>query len=117
MNPGDLDILDRIKFRYNETYLENTVIYVCPELVPSGEFDFGDIKLILPWNAYLVFIDLNPKANWGHNCCYIAFEKGGNKTIRVEAQFPPFFISIQWRFILFWKGPDIPDWAVMTYPD
>ena len=117
MDDSDLKIHETIKLIFNETILARAIVYVSAELAGPGEYEFGDIKMILPWYAHVLFIDLEPAANWGHKCIYLALQADGDERIEAKAQFPPSFGQAKTRFSLFQKGPDAPDWAVMTFKD
>jgi hypothetical protein len=77
----------------------------------------GDALVEVPWDAHIVFVDLEPRANWGHACCYLAIRRDGDEVIQVAAQMPPFLKGKTSTFRLLWRGPLAPEWAVVTNPD
>ena len=91
----------------------SSVVYLEPSLVKCGNAVEIDRKQVRPrWDAYLVFIDLQPQSNWGHPCRYllISLETGEIETL--DASFPPFLKGPSRPLRVIWKGPQVPDWAV-----
>ena len=60
----------------------------------------------------LVFIDKEPRANWGHASRHllIALEDGSVQSI--DSQFPPFLRGVPKTLRLIWKGEEVPEWAI-----
>jgi len=68
----------------------------------------------VPWDAWIVFADLEPQANWGHRCVYLILQCEGNEFVQESAQMPPFLKPGGMPFRLLWKGSEVPDWAVAS---
>ena len=59
----------------------------------------------------LAFIDLDPAANWGHNCRYLLFEAESNRLKeKIEGQFPPDRDALR----LIHRGESVEDWMLLT---
>ncbi|UFS69808.1 hypothetical protein LPW11_18200 [Geomonas sp. RF6] len=43
----------------------------------------------MPFDGYYVFVDLMPKANWGHPAFSLLISSDGNKTQLFHTEFPP----------------------------
>ena len=95
--------------------LVDAIVYLSADSVLGGEQrKFGDTLINVPWDAELVFIDLEPGVNWGHECCYLVIRRNTDEVIRVEARMPPFLKDGASTFQLLWRGDLAPEWAVMT---
>jgi hypothetical protein len=61
----------------------------------------------------VVFVDRAPRANWGHSCRYLLVDLDAHSVESIEAQFPPFLRAVPKTLKAIWKGPTVPDWAVV----
>ena len=50
---------------------------------------FPQLSLILPWDGFVAFVDLEPMANWGHACRYVLMHPETGESKAVNAQLPP----------------------------
>jgi hypothetical protein len=97
------------------------IVYLASQPITPGErLSFPRLTLECPWDAYLMFADLDPSANWGHACCYICIGSETGQRLRVDAQLPPFGPSHarssprQWRVI--YRTPGVPE-ALLAIPE
>lgn len=115
MMQSDRSIFERVRAVLGDEMLLNAIVYVSHEMVPAGmRIQLGDALMDVPWDAWIVFTDLEPQANWGHRCVYIAFQHEGNEFMQKNAQMPPFLKPGGMPFRLLWKGSEAPDWAVAS---
>ena len=106
-------ILDRVRSRLGESKLEESIIYLDDDLKHAAErVSVGDVVIDVPWKSYIVFVDFEPKANWGHMCSYIAIRPDGDEIVEFSAHMPPFLKADAPSFHLLWRGPLVPEWAV-----
>ena len=83
---------------------------------PATKIDFPGIHIDVPWEAFLVFVDREPTANWSHSCRYVLINCENGEMKSFEAQFPPFRPDgnfPHWRVL--YKAPTVPD-AVLAVP-
>ena len=68
-----------------------THLSVLPSVYPAGyAFKLVDKQLVVRQEAALVFVDLQPRANWGHSCSYQFYDATSGKLLYQEAAlFPP----------------------------
>ena len=95
---------------------DKSVVYLDTEELPTGstiEIDGREVRL--PWKGVLVFIDMEPQANWGHACRYLLFDLASGEMLSFEAQFPPYLRGPSETLTLLWKGASAPVWAVATH--
>jgi hypothetical protein len=84
-------ILDKIRASLNADRLAGSIIYLDWNMVKAGQkLELGDALMEVPWDAYIAFVDLEPRANWGHECCYLAIRQDSDESIQVVAHMPPF---------------------------
>jgi len=93
--------------------LARAIVYLSDELRSAGDrVTVADAIVEFPWPGAVVFVDLEPGANWGHACSYLAVRSDANDVIEVAAHMPPFLKAGSARFRCIWRGPQAPDWAV-----
>ena len=111
-------ILDRVRDSLGADQLPGAIVYLDRSPIGAGErIQLGDALIEAPWDAYVVFVDLEPGANWGHACSYLAIRRDGDDAVQVAAQMPPFLKGGTSTFRLLWRGPLAPEWAVATNAD
>ena len=98
----------------------SSVMYLATDPVAAGTtLQFARLTFVCPWDAHLVFVDLDPMANWGHACRYVCVNRDTGETRTTAAQLPPFGPPVEghphyhWRVIH--KSPGVPD-AVLAVP-
>ena len=110
-------ILDRVRVFLGADRLRGTIIYLDPIPIRAGEqVQAGDALIETPWEAHIAFVDLKPRLNWGHACCYLAIRRDGDEVIQVAADMPPFLQAGKSTFHLLWRDPLAPEWAVGAKP-
>jgi len=93
---------------------ERTIIYYDEQEIPRGsKIRLGHSDIEVPWNATVVFIDLRPGANWGHECRYILINNKSKEIKTTPADMPPFLKEVPPTLHLLWLGIKAPRWAVM----
>jgi hypothetical protein len=90
------------------------VVYLATPPIARGEtVTFPRLEFACERDGYIVFVDLDPWANWGHRCCYLCLDAESGDAERKEAQFPPFASGRegrperQWQVI--YQAPGVPD--------
>lgn len=107
-------ILEIVGASLGEEQMAGVIVYLDPSEIQSGQkVQVGDVQFEVPWNAQVVFVDLEPRANWGHACCYLAIALDTNEVIQVAAHMPPFLKAGTSTYRLLWRGPLAPEWAVV----
>lgn len=110
-------IMDKVRNSLSAERLEKAIVYLDRELKRAAErVSVGDVVIDLPWDGHMAFVDLEPKANWGHACSYLAIRLDGHEVIKLAAQMPPFLKAETSTFGLLWRGPLAPEWAVARNP-
>lgn len=115
MRESDQGIFERVSTVFDDATLSNAIVYLSREIAHAGaRVHAGDVLIDIPWEARIVFVDLEPQANWGHRCAYIILQCEGNGCIRKDAQMPPFLKPGGMPFRLLSKGAAVPEWTVAT---
>jgi hypothetical protein len=111
-------VLDKVRQHVGAARLESAIVYLDQSLRRVGErVAVGDVLIALPWDGYVAFVDLEPSANWGHACLYLAVRDGDDDVVAQAAQMPPFLKCGTSAFRLLHRGSLAPEWAVATDPD
>lgn len=111
-------ILEKISGILGSDRLSEVIIYLDQNPISGGKrLEVGDAIIEAPWDAHVVFVDLKPGVNWGHDCCYMAIRRDGDEIIQVAAHMPPFLKAQPSTFRLIWRGPKASEWAVSTDSD
>jgi hypothetical protein len=118
MTENNQRILDKVRSSLGGDQLASAIVYVGRAQIHAGvRVQFGDALIEVPWEAHIAFVDLEPGANWGHACCYLAIRRDADDVIKVSARMPPFLKAEPSAFRLLWRGPLAPKWAVVTGSD
>jgi hypothetical protein len=92
---------------------QRSAVYLDERELPAGSsVDIDSQQILVTAPSALVFVDLEPAANWGHASRYLIVDLGTGAVRSIDAQFPPFLRGAPKTLRLVWKGPDVPDWAV-----
>ena len=111
-------IMDKVRGSLGADRLEGAIIYLDHDLKRAGErVSVADMVIDVPWDGHIAFVDLEPKANWGHACSYLAIRLYGDEVIELAAHMPPFLKAEASTFRLLWRGPLAPEWAVARNPE
>ena len=111
-------ILDKVRGSLGADRLLGTIVYLDRRPIRAGErVQVGDALIEVPWDAQIAFVDLEPKANWGHACSYLAIRIDSDEVSEYAAHMPPFLKTEASNFHLLWRGPLAPEWAVATDTD
>ncbi|HRP71406.1 MAG TPA: hypothetical protein PK743_02075 [Luteimonas sp.] len=118
MSIDDQELMRRVREAVPADRLSGAIVYggVSP-LEAGARFAAGDVDLIAPWPALVVFVDPHPQANWGHDCLYLLMRRDGREHLQAPASLPPFLKQDQPRFRLLWKAATVPDWAIANGAD
>lgn len=105
----DVDVAALVRRQLSGDEIAHGMVYMAEAAVHAGtHLDFPKIHLDVPWDAFLVFVDRQPTANWSHSCRYLLVRTTGGETKSIEAQLPPFGReSIRWRVL--YRAPSVPD--------
>jgi hypothetical protein len=113
LNDLEQRILDKVRDSLGADRLESAIVYLDHKHKRAGEcLHVADVMIHLPWDGHVAFVDLEPKANWGHACSYFAIRLDGEEVIELPAQMPPFLKAEASNFGLLWRGALAPEWAV-----
>ncbi len=68
-----------------------SITYWDNKLLEKGDkIKIGFKEFVMPFQGFLVFVDLEPKANWGHRCLYFLIDSQSFEYKIVEGEFPPY---------------------------
>ncbi|MBS0298328.1 MAG: hypothetical protein JSR32_00100 [Proteobacteria bacterium] len=113
MTESEQSIFERVRGIFGDEILLNAIVYISHETVHAGtRIHLGDALIDVPWEAWVVFADLEPQANWGHRCAYIVLQCEGSEFMRKNAQMPPFLKPGGLPFRLLRKGAEASEWAI-----
>jgi hypothetical protein len=90
------------------------VLYLDRRELPAGSTLTVDNREIpLRRRSAVAFVDKVPQANWGHPSRYLLIDLDNGGIESIDAQFPPFLRSVPPTLQTVFKGPAVPDWAVV----
>lgn len=71
---------------------ERAIIYWDKKLLEVGDkVKIGRKTIDMSFKGYMVFVDLEPKANWGHPCLYFLIDIRTQDIKIIKEEFPPYF--------------------------
>lgn len=90
--------------------LQQAVVYIIPSIKKGEEVAVNRKRMEAPVSSVMLFIDLEPKANWSHRCKYIWLSTDGEIIESEHGQFPPDDKNLK----LLYKSDDIESWMLLT---
>jgi hypothetical protein len=103
-------ILEIVKKNVTEEELRDSVVYIIPNLAKGEELTINRNKTVLRSPAFLLFIDLEPRANWSHKCRYLLVGESGEILEKIQGNFPPDETKLQ----LLLMPQQVEDWNLIT---
>ena len=97
----------------SEEARESSVVYLDERVLPTAavvEIDGKEIRI--PWPAVIAFIDLEPMANWAHDCRYLLVNVETGELRSIDARFPPFLRGASDTLRVIWKAEAVPPWTL-----
>jgi hypothetical protein len=92
---------------------ESSVVYLDKRVLPAGGVvRVGAEEMRTAWPAVMAFVDLEPRANWGHDCRYVLVNAETGELQAIEARMPPFLGGAPETLRVVWKPEAVPPWAV-----
>jgi hypothetical protein len=92
---------------------ESSVVYLDKQVLPPDSIIEIDRKpLQTPAKTVVAFVDLEPTANWGHDCRYLLLNPETGEVESRAARLPPFLRGKPSTLNVIWKGDKVPDWTV-----
>lgn len=107
------ELMTAVKNACTEDELRESIVYIIPNLEAGEEITINRKAVKISSPSSLLFIDLEPRANWSHACRYLIISKTNNALKRIDAQFPPAVEKLQ----LFQKPENAEDWMLLTDKD
>jgi hypothetical protein len=93
------------------------VAYIAETPVAAGTtLTFARLKIPVAWDAYVGFVDREPRANWSHACRYVLIRTDGGEVQSIEAQFPPFAESRELTWRVAYRAPSVPE-SLLAVPE
>ncbi len=84
------DLINLIRSHMTTAQLKEAVIYRDLHPIKAGErLNVGCETPVVPFDGFLVFVDLAPRFNWAHPCILILVSNEGLKAELIHASFPP----------------------------
>jgi hypothetical protein len=94
---------------------ESSVVYLDRQVLPPNSTLEIDRKPVnIPSRAVIAFVDLNPTANWAHECRYLFVDPETGAVKSLDAHLPPFLRGTPETLKVIWKGEDVPGWTVAS---
>jgi hypothetical protein len=88
---------------------ESSAVYLDQQILPAGAVTAIERKEVrMPWPAVIAFIDLQPEANWAHDCRYLLVNAETGELRSIGARFPPFLSGASDTLKVIWKGDAVP---------
>src|ERR1044071_8897538 len=85
--------------------MDDSAIYLDEQELQAGEtVEIDSRKVPVPWAALRVFVDLEPRANWGHRARWLFVNRDTGDIEQHDVQFPPWLRGDTTKFHLIWRG-------------
>ncbi len=84
-------VLSIVQKKLSDKEKTEAIIYWDESPLETGDvIKAGNQPIQMPFKGYMVFIDLEPKANWGHATYYGLIESNTGEIQLVKREFPPY---------------------------
>ena len=110
MQPSRSSLLEIIKAAATEEELRESVVYIIPNIKAAETVLVNRKPFTTELPCVLLFIDLEPYANWSHKCRYLLVDKDGKVQLKQAGQYPPDTEKLQ----LFLKPASVQEWMLLT---
>jgi hypothetical protein len=105
MTAGDAELLAIVTLHLGTDETLSSRIYVAQDAIAGGTvLNLPHTEITAPWDAQLVFVDLEPQANWSHSSRYLLVRVDHDEVLSIESRFPPF------------GSTESPDWRLLSRP-
>jgi hypothetical protein len=92
---------------------QHAVAYAVEAPIQAGaKLELPGVELDVTAESFLVFVDRQPGANWGHPARYLLIARTGSDVRSVEARLPPFRPGGGLKWCVLYKAPSVSDAAV-----
>ncbi len=89
---SEAGLLAFVKKELDRSDIENSIIYWDSRIIDKNEqIRSGKKSFSYPYKSYLLFVDLAPRANWGHPCIFFIIDENGNQFEMRREEFPPYY--------------------------
>jgi hypothetical protein len=78
-------------------------------LAAGTPFPASPVPIVPQTTSHLAFVDPTPKANWGHDCRYLAIDVNTLVVTPHPARFPPFHLNGEREWRVAYRAPGLPD--------
>lgn len=76
----------------SEDAIKKSIISIDYAIQPKGaETNIAKIHFTYPYDGFMVFVDLEPKLNWTHDCLYLFISADLSQLTRIKAETPPYY--------------------------
>jgi len=75
----------------SEEIAKSTICWDTRIRMKGEDLVIGPQKIPMPFDGYMIFVDLAPQANWAHPCLYLLLSRGIQEITRIKASFPPYW--------------------------
>ncbi len=90
MDVSRSEMVDVVRRVLPMVQFERSAIYWYKRVIPKGEpLRAGPQTFTMPFDGYLVFVDLAPGANWAHPCNFVLVGIDALSTQVIDSSFPP----------------------------
>ena len=107
------EITERVLASLSTEEIGSSVVYLDAQLLPAeSPITIDRTQRHMPWPGMIAFVDLDPEANWGHDCRYLLVNQETGELRSIDARFPPFLGGASATLKLIWKGEAVPSWVL-----
>ncbi|MCW3123160.1 MAG: hypothetical protein JWQ38_2652 [Flavipsychrobacter sp.] len=105
------EIVAIVKEELGGSTLDSSVVYISKEQLAAGDTANVPGQIIRAEKAAdLIFVDLQPGANWSHPCVYLLIDTSSGQAHHFNGKLPPAFSN----YSLLFKGTKVDSWTVLT---
>lgn len=109
MNSLSEKIIDILSNNIQQELLYESIVFWDQNLLQKGDIvKAGYQEYKIPFRGYHIFVDLMPKANWGHPVLHLFIDDNIKYLKIIKDQFPPWFGELPESVIVLYRYGKLP---------
>ncbi len=103
-------LITLLKKTLSPDVIDKSMIFVDSSPHKEGsEVMAGRESFTYPYDGFMVFVDLEPRANWSHDCLYLFVSSDLKNLTELRASFPPYFGEVPETYTVLLRYGNTPD--------
>ena len=86
-----LTLIELLQNVLSKDAIKQSMIFIDTKIHSEGtEVTYPKTNFTYPYDGFMVFVDLKPELNWGHDCLYLFIKSDLSQLTKVKSTLPPY---------------------------